>query len=265
MTMVARGTRSRMKRTAARQVLATTVALTVLPLGAACDGHGGERADATAPFGATAHEVSGKRLVITTDNGMRLRPADGHRVTVDRHADAVWSHHDGTWTLDLSCSDRARDDGSCPRMPYVYVPDGLGVIVSARNAGVDVAGLDGALDVTTVNGDVTVTHSGRGDAAVHLLTRNGSVRATALDAGRLHAETTNGDVTLACTTAPSSIAATTTNGSVNVTVPHNAPAYRVTTGTDNGRAAVTVPTRGARHDRTMTLSTVNGDVAAREG
>jgi hypothetical protein len=254
-----------MKTTAARRVLVLTVALTVLPLGAACGDHGGDRAADPASAGAAAREVSGKRLVITTDNGMRLRPADGHRVTVDRRADAVRSHHDRTWTLDLSCSDRTRDAGPCPRMPYVYVPGGLDVVVSARNAGVDVAGLDGSLDVTTVNGDVTVTRSGHDDAAVRLVTRNGSVRATALDAGRLRARTTNGDVTLACATAPSSITAATTNGSVDVTVPHHAPPYRVTTGTDNGRATVAVPTRGAPHGRTMTLATVNGDVEARQG
>ncbi|MFH0176533.1 hypothetical protein [Streptomyces cacaoi] len=40
-------------------------------------------------------------------------------------------------------------------MPYVKVPGGMGVTVSARNAGVDVAGLVAALDVTTVNGDVS--------------------------------------------------------------------------------------------------------------
>ncbi|MER6784068.1 DUF4097 family beta strand repeat-containing protein [Streptomyces sp. NPDC000658] len=139
----------------------------------------------------------------------------------------------------------------------------MSVTVSARNAGVDVAGLAAALDVTTVNGDVTMTRSGRDEAPLRLATRNGSVRATALDAGRLHATTTNGDVTLACATAPSDVTAATTNGSVGVTVPHGSPAYRVTADTDNGRATVGVPTTDDREVPVMTLTTVNGDVDAR--
>ncbi|MGW2620311.1 DUF4097 family beta strand repeat-containing protein [Streptomyces sp. NPDC001500] len=139
----------------------------------------------------------------------------------------------------------------------------MSVTVAARNAGVDVAGLAAALDVTTVNGDVTMTRSGSGEAPLRLATRNGSVRATALDAGRLHATTTNGDVTLACATAPSDVTAATTNGSVDVTVPHGSPAYRVTADTDNGRATVAVPTTDGREVPVMTLTTVNGDVDAR--
>ncbi|MEU5098013.1 DUF4097 family beta strand repeat-containing protein [Streptomyces sp. NPDC020996] len=203
--------------------------------------------------------------MITTDDGLRLRAADGRRVTVDDRTRRHWSHHDGTWTLDLSCAGRRRDGAPCPRMPEVDVPGGVSVTVTARNAGIDVSGVAAALDLTTVNGDVMVTRSGRADAAVRLATRNGSVRATALEAGRLHAGTVNGDVVLACATAPSYVTGATTNGSVDVTVPHDTPAYRVTADTGNGRAVVAVPTRAAGRARTMTLTTVNGDVDARRG
>lgn len=204
--------------------------------------------------------ANGRHLLIATDNGVRLRPADGDRVKVDDHVDAHWAHRDDVRTLDLSCTDKADD---CPRMPYIDIPDDTSVTVTARNAGVDVAGISAALDVTTVNGDVTVTRSGDEHAAVRLSTRNGSVRATALDAARLHAETTNGDVTLSCTTAPSRVGATTVNGSVDVTLPSDTPAYRITATTDNGRVTTSVPTAPADRDRTMTLTTVNGDVGAR--
>jgi hypothetical protein len=49
---------------------------------------------------------------------------------------------------------------------------------------------------------------------------------------------------------------------VRVTVPRDAPAYRVTATTDNGRPSVTVPTLDADDDRSMTLTTVDGDVTA---
>jgi len=202
--------------------------------------------------------ASGQHLLITSDNGLRLRPADGRHVTVDDRVEEHWSHRDDVWTPDLS-ADRAADAGGCPRMPHVEVPGGMSVTVTARNAGVDVADVAAALDVTTVNGGVTVARSGHGDAAVRLSTRNGSVRGTALETDRLHAESTNGDVVLACTVVPTRVTATTVNGSVDVTVPHDTPAYRVSAAADNGRVTAIVPTRHAGRSHTMTLTTVNGD------
>ncbi|MFC8430972.1 DUF4097 family beta strand repeat-containing protein [Streptomyces sp. NPDC057253] len=232
----------------------------LLPLAVACsDDHGGGAHGPQTLRGA----ASGEQVVIATDNGLRLRPADGDHVTVDDRVEGHWSHHKDVWTLDLTCADRSEGDGDCPRMPYVEIPDGMHVTATARNAGVDVAGVAAALDVTTVNGDVTLTRSGRDGADVRLSTRNGSVRATAVEARRLYAATTNGDVLLGCAAVPSGVTATTVNGSVDVTVPHDSPAYRVTATTDNGRATVAVPVRHADQDHTMTLTTVNGDVGAR--
>ncbi|MFK4107049.1 DUF4097 family beta strand repeat-containing protein [Streptomyces sp. NPDC019531] len=230
------------------------VALALLPLAGACSGD----QDGPQTAGTLRTAESGDHLLIATDNGLRLRPADGSRVTVDDHLDEHWSRRGDVRTLDLSCA--AGD--SCPRMPYVEIPDGVSVTVTARNAGVDVAGVDAALDITTVNGDVTVTRSGQDHGTVRLSTRNGSVRATALDANHVRAETVNGDVVLDCGKVPSSVTATTVNGSVDVTVPHDSPAYRVSAVTDNGRTAVGVPTRAADRDHFLTLTTVNGDVDA---
>src|SRR4051794_39244741 len=228
------------------------VALPATACGAA---HGDGHPLAALPTWPTAAD-----LVIDTDNGLRLRPAEGERVDVDRRVDHHWFHHGGTWVLDLSCPAHGDAAAQCPRQPEVDVPAGTSVTVSARNAGIDAAGVSGALDLTTVNGDVTVTRSGRDGAAVRLATRNGSVRAAALRTARLRAGTVNGDVDLDCATAPAAVTATTTNGSVGVTVPQDAPAYRVTATTANGRPSVTVPT--APDGRRMTLTTVNGDVTA---
>ncbi|MFI6655434.1 DUF4097 family beta strand repeat-containing protein [Streptomyces sp. NPDC050523] len=263
MTVVGPGTRTVMKAMPARHMLTLAAVLAVLPAGVACAHHHGQGADAPASAGGPAVASSGSRLVVTTDNGLRLRPTDGHRVTVDDGVKANWSHRGHTWVLDLTCADGSGKDGGCPRMPSVRVPDGMDVTARARNAGVDVAGIAAALDITTVNGDVAATDSGRGDGAVRLSTRNGSVRTTALEAGRLVATTTNGDVVAACADAPPHVTATTTNGSVDVTVADDAPAYAVTASTVNGRTTVTVPTRDASRGPAMTLTTVNGDVAAR--
>ncbi|MFI5662365.1 DUF4097 family beta strand repeat-containing protein [Streptomyces sp. NPDC051684] len=234
-------------------MLALGMAVGLLPLAAACDG--GEHAESGGQL--TRGHVT--RLLVTTDNGLRLRPTDGERVTVDRRVDHHWSRRDGTRVLDLSCA------GQCPRMPEVDVPKGTAVTVVGRNAGIDAAGVPGPLNLSTVNGDVTVTGSGRTDATLRLTTRNGSVRATGLRASAVNATTVNGDVTLDCATAPRRVTAATTNGSVDTLLPHDAPAYRVTATTDHGRPTVAVATSGAPEDRVLRLTTVNGDVRAREG
>ncbi|MHB9755519.1 DUF4097 family beta strand repeat-containing protein [Streptomyces sp. BYX5S] len=243
------------------RTLALTLAVGLLPLATACGGGGddGTAGGANTAAGASLASERGARLVITTDNGLRLRPTDGDRVTVDDRVEHHWSQRDRTHVLDLSCA------GQCPRMPEVAVPSGTAVTVVARNAGIDAAGVSGALRLSTVNGDVTVADSGNADAKLRLATRNGSVRATGLRSAALDATTVNGDVTLDCATAPRRTTATTTNGSVDTVLPSDAPAYRTTATTDNGRSTVAVATRGAPEDRTLRLTSVNGDVRVRKG
>ncbi|MDH6431595.1 hypothetical protein M2158_000072 [Streptomyces sp. SAI-144] len=252
-----------MKAMPTRRLTRLMVVLALLPLAGACSDDDGGGSGGPQAAGAFRAAGSGEHVVIATDNGLRLRPADGRGVAVDDRVDEHWSHRGKVWTLDLSCTDQATGGEGCPRMPYVEIPDGVSVTATARNAGVDVAGVAAALDITTVNGDVTVTRSGRDDADVRLSTRNGSVRATSVAAERVHAATTNGDVVVGCAAVPSGVSAATVNGSVDVTVPHDSPAYRVTASTDNGRATVAVPAQRADRDHTLTLTTVNGDVYAR--
>ena len=232
--------------------------LMAVPLVAACGGGDPDgRLDAGPP-----ELARGQRLVVTTGDGVRLRPSDDGRAVTDPRIVSRWSHREDTWTLDLSCRDH---DERCPRMPAVDVPDGVPVSVTARNAGIDAAGLSAGLDLTTVNGDITVNRSGGDDATVRFVTRNGSVRASGLRSGELRAATVNGDVSLGSATSPTRLTATTENGSVRVTLPSGTPSYDVTATTQNGRTSVTVPTdtQNARHS--MTLGSVNGDVTAAQG
>lgn len=243
---------------------AVLLAVVLAAAGCSGGGHQDDHGDGR-PLAALPGRSGAARLVITTGNGLRLRPADGSAADVDQRVDRHWSHHGDTWVLDLSCPPHGDRAARCPRLPEVDVPAGTAVTVSARDAGIDAAGVSGALDLTTVNGDVTVTRSGREGAVVRLATRNGSVRATALEAGRLRAGTVNGDVDLDCATAPATVAAATTNGSVRVALPHGAPAYRVTARAANGRPSVAIPTASAADGRRMSLTTVNGDVTATTG
>ncbi|MBT2411271.1 DUF4097 family beta strand repeat protein [Streptomyces sp. ISL-12] len=240
----------------------TTAARAALVLalvsGTAGCGGGGGGDDLPDARGALRVPVGGE-LVITTDHGVTLRPGAGGEVAVDDRAGHRWSRRDDTRVLDLDCAGR---DGRCPRMPRVDVPDGVSVTVRARDAGIDAAGIAGALDLTTVNGDITVTGSGADDGAVRLATRNGSVRADALRAGKVRAGTVNGDVTLACATAPAGVGGTTVDGSVRLALPADVPAYRVRAATDNGSTSVDVPTTHDTAGRTIRLTTVDGDVTA---
>jgi hypothetical protein len=230
--------------------------LAVLPLLAACGGNPGVH-----PEGAPPALARGTHLVITTDNGVRLRPAEDDRAVTEARIGSRWSHRDDTWVLDLSCPEHEEhEDGPCPRMPAVGVPAGVSVTVTARNAGIDVVGVAAGLDLTTVNGDVTVTRSGLGDTPVRLVTHNGSVRTGTLSSARLHAETVNGDVALGSATSPFRLSAATTNGSVRVALPHDAPSYDVDATTRNGGTSVAVPTATDGNGPGMTLTTVNGDV-----
>ncbi|MFI0241067.1 DUF4097 family beta strand repeat-containing protein [Streptomyces sp. NPDC016845] len=242
-----------------RRLAAAAIGLAMVPALMGCGGDDGD-GRGTAPGAASA--ASGLRLTITTDNGVRLRPTDGDEVGVDQAVAHHWSRHDGARVLDLNCRDQEGSGRPCPRMPEIDVPAGIAVTVTARNAGIDAAGLSGPLDLTTVNGDVTVADSGADDASLRLVTRNGSVHTTSVRASALGVRTVNGDVTLDCATAPRRVSARTVNGSVDVAVPHDAPGYRVDATTDNGRPAITLPDAAGGSSRTMTLATVNGDVRA---
>ncbi|MFF8592120.1 DUF4097 family beta strand repeat-containing protein [Streptomyces sp. NPDC015220] len=188
-------------------------------------------------------------------------------MTVDDATLARWDGDGGTHTLDLPCDegdDRARDN--CGGMPLVHVPAGVTLTVRARDAGIDVSDVRGELSLSTVNGDVTVRDSGTQGARQHLVTRNGSVRATGLEARGVGAETVNGDVDLLCTTSPDTLDGVTRNGSVRVTLPADAPPYATDASTVNGRSVVDVPAAdSADHRHRLTLRTVNGDTEAHRG
>ncbi|MFC8532745.1 DUF4097 family beta strand repeat-containing protein [Streptomyces sp. NPDC057249] len=235
----------------------------------ACGGSGD--ADARREGFRTAALAQDTRLVITTQGGVRVVGADGDHVTVD---DSVLAHGDDgdgrTYTLDLPCDegdgrdDRARDN--CGGMPLVRVPAGVTLTVRARNAGIDVSDVRGGLSLSTVNGDVTVQDSGAKGARQHLVTRNGSVRATGLRGTGIDAETVNGDVDVRCATAPDTLSGITRNGSARVTLPAGAPAYATDAHTVNGRSATDVPAaEPTDHAHRLTLRTVNGDTEVRRG
>ncbi|MEW2622992.1 DUF4097 family beta strand repeat-containing protein [Streptomyces sp. NPDC048106] len=248
-------------------------ALLPLLLLTACDHDGGDRplpgslhGEHTGEFEKAAL-AEGSRLVITTQGGVRVVGTDDDSVTVGGATLARWDGDGHTHTLDLPCDegdDRTRDN--CGGMPLVRVPTGVTLTVRARNAGIDVSDVRAELSLSTVNGDITVQASGTKGARQHLVTRNGSVRATGLKTRAVDAETVNGDVDLLCTTSPDTLNGVTRNGSVRVTLPADAPPYATDASTVNGRSTVDIPATDSRAPRhRLTLRTVNGDTEVHEG
>ncbi|NYV74081.1 DUF4097 family beta strand repeat protein [Streptomyces sp. UH6] len=250
-------------------------ALLVLLTLPACDRDGGDGPWPGAAGGARgdlferASLADGSRLLVTTEGGVRIVGTDDESVRVDEATPARWDLDAATPTLDLLCDQGdKRTEDNCGGMRLVHVPAGITLTVRARNAGIEVDGVHGELTLSTVNGDVTVHDSGTEGASQHLVTRNGSVRASGLAADGVSAETVNGDVDLLCTTAPAALDGVTRNGSVRVTLPAGAPPYKTDASTVNGRTVVDVPapTAGsADHPRRLTLRTVNGDTEVHRG
>jgi DUF4097 and DUF4098 domain-containing protein YvlB len=80
----------------------------------------------------------------------------------------------------------------------------------------------------------------------------------------VRAESDNGRVELQFAVAPTMVDARTNNGSVEVVVPDDGKAYRVSSETDNGSEHIEVPT-DPNAPRTISLTTDNGSVTARTG
>ncbi|QMU76794.1 DUF4097 domain-containing protein [Streptacidiphilus sp. PB12-B1b] len=206
-----------------------------------------------------------QRLVIVTDGGVALSAGASGAVSVGTDGAVVSSWHRAgpVATLDLDCpAHPAPGAGPCPGTVQVSVPANAAVTVQARNAGVSATGLDGPLNLATVNGDVTVAAAGTADEPMQLTTRNGSVRATGLRAPSLAALTVNGDVDLAWASAPGQVTAGTTNGSLDLTLPADCPHYAITAQTRNGQPHLGLPSDGTAADR-LDLTTVNGDITVR--
>ncbi len=157
--------------------------------------------------------------------------------------------------------------GSCPnfgsdfcRVSYeIAMPRTMALTVHADDGSIDVDGLSGPLDLDSDNGSVEVR---RASGPLRLSTDNGHVEGTDLRSSTVTADSDNGRVTLAFTAAPTTVVATSDNGSVEVVVPDDGEAYALDLSTDNGSQTEDIRIDSAS-PRTITISTENGDATAR--
>ena len=122
--------------------------------------------------------------------------------------------------------------------------------MTGTTAAVDVNADNGSVELASVSGPLDVS------------TDNGRVEGVDLGSSTVTADSDNGRVALEFSVAPMTVVATTENGSVEVVVPDDGTAYRLSLDTDNGSTNPDVPTDPAS-DRSITLRTDNGSVTAR--
>jgi hypothetical protein len=144
----------------------------------------------------------------------------------------------------------------CTGSVELEVPRGVTLRLRTDNSGLTLRGLTGDIDASTSNGSV----EGSGlTGRLRLHTSNGHIEATDLRTTQVDASTSNGAVRLGFTIAPTTVVASTSNGSAEVLVPRDGTAYRVDATTSNGANQVTVPTDSLA-DRTIDAHTSNGAV-----
>lgn len=146
---------------------------------------------------------------------------------------------------------------SCDASFEVTVPADVAVSGSTSNGAITISGVDGTVSVTTSNGSVTLDDL---SAITDVTTSNGSITGNRLASGVFSAATSNGSVDLSFTESPTSLDVSTSNGTVDVTLPQDAPAYALDTTTSNGKVEAEIRTDPSASD-TIVIETSNGDIS----
>lgn len=174
----------------------------------------------------------------------------------------------------LGGTTRAEQDGDilrltqrCPffigfgcRSSYtVTVPAGIAITGSTSNGSIRIEGIDGRIDVETSNGAVDLDAV---TSTVSARTSNGAITGTGLLSAEINVSTSNGRISLEFEDAPSSLAANTSNGAIEVVLPADAPAYAISTSTSNGDVQNSIRADPAA-EASIDLGTSNGDISLR--
>jgi len=162
--------------------------------------------------------------------------------------------------------DRLVVEGSCPafladwcNVRYtVEIPSDLPVVVHADDGGVTVTDMAADIEASSNNGPVELA---RIEGNIELHSDNGSVTATAIrQESRAEATSDNGDVRLEFLDPPDDVVATSDNGSVEVVLPDTGELYQVDAHSDNGTVSTAGVGTRPGSDRTIRAESDNGDV-----
>ena len=162
------------------------------------------------------------------------------------------------------------------------VPSGAPVAVETTTAGIDIDGLEGALDVETTTGEVYARNLRTSGApvametttagididglegALDVGTTTGEIDARGLRTSGASVETTTGDVTVAFEELRGDVDITTTTGDVTVLVPDDGTVYEVRYDSTTGEEDIGIATDPSETDgRVIDVSTTTGDLEVR--
>lgn len=213
---------------------------------------------------STATFTDVTRLEFDVANGPLDIRAGGDETVVDVTATTGWLAGDvevvedgGTLRVEHRCPSWFAV--SCRAEVVVTLPAGATVEGDASNGPVTLDGLDGPVDVATSNGEVTMRDL---SSAVRVRTSNGAIRGEALRVASLDAGTSNGRIDLTFAQSPTDVVLDTSNGSVDVVLPTEAPPYALSTDTSNGQVSTDVRTDPSA-ERRIEIDTSNGDITVR--
>jgi hypothetical protein len=159
--------------------------------------------------------------------------------------------------------------GTCPnfgsdwcRVSYeISAPASLDLTLDVDDGSIDLAGITGDVDVDTDNGSIEMASL---SGSIRATNDNGRIEGDALRSQDVSADTDNGRVTLRFAAPPTSVMATSNNGSVEVVVPDDGTSYRLDMNTDNGSRTETIDVDD-NAARSIVIRTENGSVTARAG
>ncbi|MDQ1621105.1 MAG: hypothetical protein QOE19_3674 [Actinomycetota bacterium] len=170
------------------------------------------------------------------------KPVVGNR----RDGDVLSITSSCPFSVGLGCSGRIR----------LVVPQDVEVRAQTSDGSLTVRDLDGTADLSASDGSIRTTNlTGR----VTLHSSDGSIEATGLRSDRVGVTTSDGSVRLGFDIAPTSLTATSSDGSVEIVVPRDGTAYDMTVTTSDGSRNVSVPTRSGSAHR-MELHTSDGSI-----
>ena len=210
---------------------------------------------------ATYQGIASIELDTSFENVDVLASADGDTVEMTRR----WS-----WSLQQPTvssrrvGDRLVLSSSCPFSPGLWctgqvtltVPPDVRVTGGVSDGHLVVDGLTSPLDLRSSDGSLDLRDV---SGALRLVTRDGSLRGTRLTSARVSVESSDGSTHLTFTRPPSSVRATTHDGSLELALPDDGTAYDVSVDVADGSQDVTVPT-ASRSPRKVTVTARDGSV-----
>lgn len=172
----------------------------------------------------------------------------------------------GSASVDLDQSgDTLRLEQDCPGFFIAWgcqasfdvtVPAVVEVSGSTSNGAVVVTGVEGPVDVTTSNGAITLEDV---SSSVLARTSNGAISGEGLASVDVDVASSNGRIDLSFVSAPTSVSARSSNGTIEILLPADAAPYAVETSTSNGQVSTDIRIDPSA-PQSISLQTSNGDI-----